>query len=321
MGVPRCFRLPPALLFLVAAASCGTTASTSTFQSPVAPPIVHPSSPPATPELRVVFHNGKAFAREGQREWPIADVSREEMLWAPDGQRFAYFQKQVSAQPSSQPASGARRHGRTRVKKIAPPPDLHHVVIRNIRGDPVNEFPTYRLGRPSDLDWIDNNHLGYLAPADETGDVYVLHSVETGEILQTHRGCGFVWSPGKKRLAFVTGKKRDQSVRVGDLVVWPRPPDPGKRSSEKSKKKANQTIISKLVWSPDGNGLAFLELSGPQRNLVVMLVLDNKEGDLTWPLPDGAVSPENHLFWADSKVIIGKSALQPRFAASWKRIR
>jgi hypothetical protein len=49
-------------------------------------------------------------------------------------------------------------------------------------------------------------------------------------------------------------------------------------------------------------------------------VLDNRDGDLSWPLPSGAMAPDNRLFWGEGKGIIGTSVLKPRFAASWKRL-
>jgi hypothetical protein len=54
---------------------------------------------------------------------------------------------------------------------------------------------------------------------------------------------------------------------------------------------------------------------------VVLLVLHNQDGDLSWPLPVAALSPGNRLYWGESKVIIGESVLKPRFAASWKRVQ
>ena len=60
---------------------------------------------------------------------------------------------------------------------------------------------------------------------------------------------------------------------------------------------------------------------GKRARLVVLLVLHNQDGDLSWPLPSTALSPSNRLFWGESKVIIGESVLKPRFAASWKRVQ
>ncbi len=298
--------------------ACGTSGSSS---PPVESAVTVSASSstravPAAPTLRVVFREGKAFAREGGREWAIAEVGRDEMLWAPDGQRFAYLRKDVRSAPLSSLglASKPAKPGRSRSASAgapALPADLYHVVIRNLRGDSVNEFPAYRPGRPSDLDWVDNEQLAYLAPSDASGDAYVIHSVTTGEVLKVLRGSRFVWSPGRKQLAYVSGKRGAEQVLVSGQAIWPRP------GAATGKRK----IVGELSWSPDGGGLAFMEQLGRTSQLVVLLVLGDKDGDLSWPLPAGALDPEHHLFWLEGKVLIGRSSLQPRFAASWKRLR
>jgi hypothetical protein len=270
---------------------------------------------PAVPEVEVVFHDGKAFARENGREWPIAEVGRNEMLWAPDGLRFAYLKETAASAPisalfsSRTAARGASRSASIRASAIGTP--TYHIVIRNIRGDSVNEFAVYRRGKPSELDWLDNARIGYLAPPDASGDAYVIHSAESGEVSSVYRGRGFTWSPGRKQLAYLTVKPA-VTVRVGDEVVWPRESPGGK---------SRRRIVGAPVWSPDGQSLAFMEVAGSKGTLVVLLVLDNKEGDLTWPLPPGALDPDQRIFWAESKVTIGRTAFQPRFAASWRRVR
>ncbi|MCC6751395.1 MAG: hypothetical protein IT371_27335 [Deltaproteobacteria bacterium] len=246
----------------------------------------------APQRVRVFFREGKAFAREGRREWALAEVGRDEMLWAPDGQRFAY----VKAKPRRDVEGGA----------------FSFVVVRNLRGDSVNEFPVYRPGQPSELEWIDDDQISYVAPPDKSGDAYVVHSVSTGEVVRVLRGRSFVWSPGRKRLAYVSNDTRRPIIKVDDHIVWPR----GSTTAARKRQ-----LISPLSWSPDGSGLAFLERDGKEARLVVLLVVDNHEGDLTWPLPKGANGGENKLFWAQNKVLIGESAFKPRFAASWNRVQ
>ncbi len=288
------------------------------------------------PTIRVVFRAGKVYAREGDREWPIAEVGRDEMLWAPDGYHFAYVKLKPKSAPASQPADGdeakkpavkkKKKKRKARRRRGKPEPERFVIVVRTIRGDSINEFGVYRPGRPSDLDWIDNDRIGYLAPPDKSGDVYVLHTVESGDILRVFRGKRFIWAPGRKHLAYITGGRAQQSVRVNQQTVWPRdPPLPVKRRRRSRRRgwrrsKDSRHILGDLVWSPDGSGLAFMEQTGKVAKLVVLLVLDNRDGDLSWPLPSGAIAPNNRLFWAKSKVIIGTSVLKPRFAASWKRL-
>jgi hypothetical protein len=310
---------------------------TACASSPDAPTMAGPAASttsPATPAVQVVFRQGKVFAREGGREWPIAEVARDEMLWAPDGLRFAYLKReQPASRPtaSAEPTPGRERRVRTDAPVARNTPPTYHIVIRNIRGDSVNEFPVYRAGRPTDLDWIDNRTIGYQAPPDESGDVYVIHSAHTSEILRIHRGTGFIWSPGRKQLAYVANPRRDQLVKVDEEVVWPRGaverPPLTKRPKHKRKRrrgrrpsKPRRTVRGGLIWSPDGNGLAFMTTTGKQARLVVLLVVDNPGGDLSWPLPHTALEPGNRVFWGESRVVIGETMLKPRFAASWKRI-
>lgn len=309
-------RTSGALKLLVGAVfviSCGTT-QTSTSSNAPAKPLLE-SRPALPPEVRVVFREGQAFAREGAREWPISEVHRDEMLWAPDGTRFAFL-KLMPREPAdvSSLLKGKASKGKAKKKRRGKPAkllDAYHLVVRNIRGDPVNEFPIYRPGKPAELDWIDDQRIGYLAPPDDTGDAYVMHQVKTGEIMEILRGTRFVWSPGRKQLAYVTGKKNRDEIKVAGQTIWPR------ITAGRGKRK----ILGELAWSPDGSGLAFKEISGKQKNLVVLLVIDNPQGDLTWPLPRAALKSEHHLYWGKSKVIIGTSALKPSFAANWKRIQ
>ncbi|MCB9554916.1 MAG: PD40 domain-containing protein [Deltaproteobacteria bacterium] len=240
------------------------------------------SSSRGTAGVRVVFVDGQAYAEQARQRWRIAEVPKEEMVWAPDGVRFAYVLR--------------RPEGR------------HYVIIRNSRGDSVNAFPVYRPGKPLALDWLDDNQLAYVAPRDQSGKAYVVHSARDGRVLAVYRGSRFAWSPGRQRLAYVS-RGEHQQVRVGHRRVWPRA-SAGQRGR----------IVSELFWSPDGSGLAFLESSGAGTRLVVLLVIDDPAGDLTWRLPAAAGDPRNKLFWAASKLLIGESTFKPRYAASWNRL-
>jgi hypothetical protein len=149
--------------------------------------------------LQVVFEDGRAYARQGPNRWLISEVPRDEMLWSPEATRFAYVKAQER-----------RRGGRV----------VHHLVIRNIRGDSVNEFAVYRPGRPSELQWIGEQHISYLAPPAKGGNVFVVHEVETAEIVRVHRGDRFTWSPDRQHLAYVRGRGR-QTIEIDGKRIWP----------------------------------------------------------------------------------------------------
>ena len=241
-------------------------------------------------DVEIVFKQGRVFARRDNREWPIAEVGGDQMLWAPEGQRFAYLR------PPSDPNSAEA---------------VYRIVVRNTLGDSINEFPAYAPGRPAELAWLDNQRLCYLAPTSKSGrHVYVVHRAETAEIIDLHRGSRFALSPGRQRVAYVDGTRKRQQVSVDGRSVWPTRRKAGRRH-----------IVGELVWSPNGAGLTFIERRGRRAHLVVMLDLNEPDSVLTWPIPRAAAEPGNRLFWAESKVVIGQSVLQPRYAASWRRVR
>jgi hypothetical protein len=272
---------------LASLASCATTPSVSGPSISGAPRTTLAAS--RAGDVEIVFRRGRVFARRDNREWPIAEVGRDEMLWAPEGQRFAYLR--APSDPKSAKA-------------------VYRIVIRNVLGDSVNEFPAYGPGRPSQLAWLGDQRLCYLTPVNKGQHVYVVHHVETAEIVDLHRGSRFTWSPGRRRVAYVAGPRKRQTVSVDGQSVWPA-----------TGKARRRRIVGDLVWSPDGNGLTFISRRGRRTHLVVMLDLDDADSVLTWPIPRAAAKPGNRLFWAESKVVIGQSVLQPRYAASWRRVR
>ncbi|HEY7954696.1 MAG TPA: hypothetical protein VII38_05350 [Polyangia bacterium] len=256
--------------------------------------------PSRMPEVELFFRGDQPYARRGAEEWSLGDVKKGEMVFSPDRRRFAYL--------------------RERAKKGATPVAAPmNVIIRNIAGDPVNEFPVYRAGTVDQLTWIDNHRIGYLAPPELAPrnrhgvppQVYVVHDVNTGEILAARAGSDFIWGPeseGRKHVAFVSGAGGRQALVVDGQNVWPR---------------AGVTHIhGEPVWSPDGHGLAFTEESRLGARLVVLVEFDDAQGDLTWNIPREALGPGLKVFWAgDSKVVIGETPFQPRFAADWKRVQ
>ena len=109
-----------------------------------------------------------AFARRGGEEWPIAEVPKSELSFAPDGKRFVY----------------------ARPPKIAGD-KVHRMIVRDIAGEPVNEFPLYRAGKPENVTWLDDRRVGYVAPPvpeQKLPAAYVVHDIQSGEVLRARSG-------------------------------------------------------------------------------------------------------------------------------------
>ncbi|HZS42191.1 MAG TPA: hypothetical protein VFF06_35420 [Polyangia bacterium] len=277
---------------------CAATAVTEKGEEEPRPVVQHRPRMRA-PDVELFFRGEQPFARRGAEEWSLGDVTKSEMVFSPDKRRFAYVREKPTAQRQGlQPA---------------------HVLVRNLAGDPINEFAVYRPGKPEELIWLDNHRIGYVAPpaapaavsdpAKKTpANIYVVHDADSGEIIAARSGLEFLWSPQHAHVAFVSGGGAKQNLVVDGQNVWPR---------------AGVTRL-KLppVWSPDGHGLAFAEDGPAGPRLVVLVEFDDAQGDLTWPIPREALAPGLKVFWAnDSKVVIGESALRPRFAADWKRLQ
>jgi WD40-like Beta Propeller Repeat len=282
-------RLRHAGVALAFVLGCATAAVTETppaqppQQSKTAFARSHRTTMTRAPDVELFFRGEQPFARRGEEEWSLGDVTKGEMIFSPDGKKFAYVREKGEA---------------TRV------------LVRNLAGDPINEFTVYRPGHPDDLVWLDNHRIGYVAPPERArpkpGHVYVVHDVDTGEIIAARTTAELTYGPQRRHVAFVSGAGAKQNVVVDGRNVWPR---------------AGVThVIGEPVWSPDGHGLAFVENGAAGPRLVVQVEFDDSQGDLTWNVPREAIAPGLKVFWAgDSKVVIGESALRPRFAADWKR--
>jgi hypothetical protein len=280
------------MLALALLPACGASVSEERPSSsrPVQPKL-------RAPEVQLFFKGEQPFARRGDEEWPLKDVRKSEMVFAPSGKQFAYVRARATASlDPSGPAQPA------------------HVIVRNLAGDPVNEFPLYRATTPDELIWLDNHRLGYLSPPAEAAPgkrpapVYVVHDIHTGEVLAARSGVEFVWGPARRHVAFVSGAPLKQQVVVDGQTVWPRA--------------GSTRVHGGVVWSNDGRGLAFAEETKEGPRLVVLVDFDDAGGDLTWPIPREATAPGLKVYWAgDSKVVIGESALSPKFAADWQRIK
>jgi hypothetical protein len=276
---------------LVALAAVGCASAAVPAATETARPVESRRAAPRlrAPEVELFYKDDKAWARRGSEEWPLGDVMKAEMVFSPDRKKFAYVRQK---------------------------PKSMHVLVRNLAGDPINEFPVYRPGSVDELSWLDNHRIGYVAPpeAQQPGKkpgppfTYVVHDVNTGEVLAARSGAEPVFGPEKKHVAFVAGSGARQAVVVDGQNVWPR--------------YGSTKIHGAPVWSPDGHGIAFTDEGAAGPRLVVLVEFDDAQGDLTWPIPRDALAPGLHVFWAgDNKVVIGETGLKPRFAADWQRLR
>ena len=249
------------------------------------------------PDVELFYKGDQPWARRGTEEWSLGDVRKEEMVFSPDGRRFAYVRQKAQASSGRGAAASA------------------HVLVRNLAGDPVNDFAVYRPGLPDQLSWLDNRRLGYLAPPEagparerKPAGVFVVHDADTGEVLAARPGSDFTWDPQHRHVAFLAGAPGKQALVVDGKNVWPR---------------AGVTRIhGDPVWSSDGRGIAVVDEGNGSPRLVVMVEFADPQGDLTWPVPREALAPGLKVFWAtDSKVVIGENTLKPKFAAGWERLQ
>ncbi len=70
------------------------------------------------------------------------------------------------------------------------------------------------------------------------------------------------------------------------------------------------------AWRHDCSAVAWVELRGPVRYLIVVPAIGNGGEALSWALPpkDG----EEHIFWVGrSRIAFGVAMLRPRAMASW----
>ncbi|MGZ3441530.1 MAG: hypothetical protein ACXVDD_18550, partial [Polyangia bacterium] len=77
------------------------------------------------PDVELFYKGDQPWARRGAEEWSLGDVHKEEMVFSPDGKRFAYVRQRAQASAGKGSALSA------------------HVLVRNLAGDPVNDFSVY----------------------------------------------------------------------------------------------------------------------------------------------------------------------------------
>jgi WD40 repeat protein len=248
-------------------------------------------------DVEIFYKGDQPWARRGGEEYALGDVTRGEMVFSPDGRRFAYVRQAAQASAGRTGSAAA------------------HVLVRNLAGDPVNDFAIYRPGMPEQLTWIDNRRIGYVAPSDAAAtlsgrkaNLFVVHDADSGEVLAARAGAEFLWDAQHHHVAFVTGAPGRQVLVVDGKNVWPRT--------------GSTRLHGEPSWGPDGHGLAIVEEGQGTPRLVVLVEFQDAAGDLTWPVPREALEPGLKVFWAtESKVVIGESTLKPKFAAGWERLQ
>jgi hypothetical protein len=120
-------------------------------------------------------------------------------------------------------------------------------------------------------------------------------------------GIHFAWSPQHTHLASVGGPAKARFVAVDGVKVYPR--------------RGASRISGPPAWSKDGTSLAFVE-NRPEKpaRLVLLAEYDNPTGDTFWDLPPGAsMDGAQAYFTGHDRLVVGKSALKPLFAAPFTK--
>jgi hypothetical protein len=182
------------------------------------------------------------------------------------------------------------------------------IAITDDKGHYLGRVNALKGAETEHLFWTDISHVGYLR-RDSRGDAMLaIHSITNDAPPQLATVGAPSFSPhNKDNVAFIARSPDGDSLWVNGKQVWPR--------------SGYTHFRGDLVWSPNGTALTFVDLPGSGARLVVLVEFNDSNGDLTWPLPKDAIDPGLRLFWAsDTKVVIGPSALTPKFAAGWERL-
>ncbi len=192
----------------------------------------------------------------------------------------------------------------TRWAHVEVTPEAAEVVVRTLSGRVVGRCRLAAVEAPGEVGWIDDARLAYVEPPTAGRPLAALrvHAVD-GRLVAERFGRDFAWDPAHKRAAYFA---QDGSAFVDGKRVWPHDGAPPR-------------LRGPIVWAPDGSGITFID-SGRAQLVVIVEPGDAAAGELTWPLPKNALAPSLRPFWAsNSKVVIGETAISPRFAVDWVR--
>jgi hypothetical protein len=109
-------------------------------------------------------------------------------------------------------------------------------------------------------------------------------------------------APVGERFAQVTRHGAGEHVVVDGAPLYPR--------------RGGTRVVSNLVWSRDGSGLAFVErATNGKLRLLVFPVLEMDE-PLSWDLPDGVITRAPRVTWmGPAQVGVGESEAAPQIVA------
>ncbi|HEY0711798.1 MAG TPA: hypothetical protein VGF45_03935 [Polyangia bacterium] len=117
------------------------------------------------------------------------------------------------------------------------------------------------------------------------------------------------WNPQKTHIASMGGPPHARFVAVDGVKVYPR--------------RGASRLSGPPAWSKDGTSLAFVE-NRPEKpaRLVLLAEFDNPTGDTFWDLPAMAsLEGAQAYFTGHDRLVVGKSALKPLFAAPFTKER
>lgn len=122
-------------------------------------------------------------------------------------------------------------------------------------------------------------------------------------------GIHFSWNKQRTHIASVGGPPAARYVAVDGVKVYPR--------------RGQSRISGAPAWSKDGLSLAFVENrpKSPAR-LVLLAEFDNPTGDTFWDLPSvPSMQGTQAYFTGHDRLVVGRSALKPLFAAPFTKER
>lgn len=258
--------------------------------------------------LRAAFVRSSPVAaptRPGRR---IPPRRHEIVVVDNQGRRVASFRPIVS-RGSDDPPRDLRFLSDERLvyEVVARAPDAASLAPSKSPASKAKDRPTARAQKPKPnaRPTRGTSHVALTAVPPEPPRLFVIQPLAPRARPIRCQGFNFTFTREHDHLAFVGGQGDTTFVAVDGAQVYPR--------------RGHTIVASAPVWSKDGHGLAFLELSAahPAR-LVVLAAVDDPAGDMTWDLPADANIDGASVIWAGTgKLVVRKTALRPIFSTSF----